>query len=192
MSVLTSFPLKSERGEVAALVQKTKRIAFAYTLGGRVTWNAMKCAFADIRSRCIELTAATARIPIQTPKKPTVSAVSANHSKNARLLTVSHCCNTPRPKISAMDVVVDATSGSASDSEKEMGLVTAPACRQPAYCDNHRMQKACMCSLATLLNEYSAKTMRDCGESFLASIQGRLGTFALRRLRRSLAKCQAC
>src|SRR5580704_3869131 len=73
-----------------------------------------------------------------------------------------------------------------------MGLVTAPACRQPAYCDNHRMQKACMCSLTTLLNQYSAKTMRDCGESFLPSIQGRLETLALRRLRRSLAKCQAC
>ena len=56
------------------------------------------------------------------------------------------------PKISARDVAVDATSDSASDSVKEMGLVTAPACRQPAYCDNHRMQKACMCSLAILLN----------------------------------------
>ena len=152
----------------------------------------MKCAFAAIRSRCIELTAATARIPIQTPKKPTVSAVSAKHSKNARPLTVSHGRNTPRPKTSAMDVAVDATSDSASDSVKEMGLVTAPACRQPACCGNHRMQKACMCSQATLLNQYSAKTLRDCGESFLASIRGRLGTFALRRLRRSLAKCQVC
>ncbi len=65
-------------------------VAYAYTLGGRVTWPAMKCAFAAIRSRCIELTAATAHIPIQTPKKPTVSAVSAKHSKNVELLTVSH------------------------------------------------------------------------------------------------------
>jgi hypothetical protein len=48
----------------------------------------MKFAFADIRGRCTELTAATARIPIQTPKKPTVSSVSAKHSKNAKLLTV--------------------------------------------------------------------------------------------------------
>jgi hypothetical protein len=63
---------------------------YAYTLDSRVTWSAMKCASADIRSRYTELTAATARIPIQTPKKPTVSAVSAEHSKNPRLLTVSH------------------------------------------------------------------------------------------------------
>jgi len=48
----------------------------------------MKFAFADIRSRCTELTAATAHIPIQTPKKPTVSSVSARRSKNAKLLTV--------------------------------------------------------------------------------------------------------
>ena len=47
----------------------------------------MKFAFADIRSRYTELTAATARIPIQTLKKPTVSTVSAKHSKNAKLLT---------------------------------------------------------------------------------------------------------
>ena len=50
----------------------------------------MKFAFAAIRSHCIELTAVTAGIPIQTPKKPTVSAVSAKHSKKAKLLTVSH------------------------------------------------------------------------------------------------------
>jgi hypothetical protein len=48
----------------------------------------MKFAFAVIRNRYTELTAATARIPIQTPKKPTVSSVSAKHSKNAKLLTV--------------------------------------------------------------------------------------------------------
>ena len=48
----------------------------------------MKFAFADIRSRYTELTAATARIPIQTPKKQTVSSVSAKNSKNAKLLTV--------------------------------------------------------------------------------------------------------
>ena len=50
----------------------------------------MKCAFADIRNRYTELTAATARARIQTPKKPTVSAVNARRSKNAKLLTVSH------------------------------------------------------------------------------------------------------
>jgi hypothetical protein len=48
----------------------------------------MKFVFAGIRSRCTELTAATARIPIQTPKKPTVSSVIAKHFKNAKLLTV--------------------------------------------------------------------------------------------------------
>ena len=47
----------------------------------------MKFAFAAIRSHCIELTAVTAGIPIQTPKKPTVSAVSAKHSKKAKLLS---------------------------------------------------------------------------------------------------------
>ena len=56
----------------------------------RVTWSAMKCAFADIRNPYTELMAATAHIPIQTPKKPTLSAVSAKHSKNVKLLTVSH------------------------------------------------------------------------------------------------------
>jgi hypothetical protein len=50
----------------------------------------MKFAFAAIRIRCIELTAVTAGIPIQTPKKPTESAVSAKHSKNAKQPTVSH------------------------------------------------------------------------------------------------------
>jgi hypothetical protein len=37
-------------------------------LGARITWSTMKFAFASIRSRCTELTAATARIPIQTHK----------------------------------------------------------------------------------------------------------------------------
>jgi hypothetical protein len=37
-------------------------------LGARITWSTMKFAFAGIRSRCTELTAATARIPIQTHK----------------------------------------------------------------------------------------------------------------------------
>jgi len=50
----------------------------------------MKCAFADIRNRYTELTAATARMPIQTPKKPTEFGASAKHSKNPKLLTVSH------------------------------------------------------------------------------------------------------
>jgi ribosomal protein L31 len=77
-----------------------------------------------------------------------------------------------RPQISARDVAADGTSDPASDSVKEMGLVNVPACCHPAYCDNHRMQRACMCSLAKLLKRYSAKTMRNCGESFLPSIQG--------------------
>ena len=41
----------------------------------RATWSTMKCALADIRNRYTKLTAATAHIPTQTPKKPTVSAV---------------------------------------------------------------------------------------------------------------------
>jgi hypothetical protein len=60
-------------------------------LGARVTWSATKFAFADIRSRCIEPTAAMAGGPIQTPKKPTAFGVSAKHSKSEKLLTpVSH------------------------------------------------------------------------------------------------------
>ncbi len=49
----------------------------------------MKFAFAAIRSHSTELTGATAGIPIQTLKKPTVSSVSAKHSKKPKLLTVS-------------------------------------------------------------------------------------------------------
>jgi len=49
----------------------------------------MKFASAVIRSRCTELMAATARTPIQNPKKPTVSSVGRKHSKNPKLLTVS-------------------------------------------------------------------------------------------------------
>jgi len=49
----------------------------------------MKFAFADIRSQCTELTAATARTPIQIRKKPTLSSACAGHFKNARLLTLS-------------------------------------------------------------------------------------------------------
>ena len=37
------------------------------------------------------------------------------------------------------------------------------------------MQEACMCSQATLLEQCSAKTTRDCDESFLPSIRGRSG-----------------
>jgi hypothetical protein len=62
------------------------RYPYAPTLDARVTWNAMKCAFADIRNRYTEL---TAHIPIQTPKKPTVSAVSAKHFKRKKLLTLA-------------------------------------------------------------------------------------------------------
>ena len=49
----------------------------------------MKCASADIRNRYTELTAATAHIQTQTPKKPTVSAVSAKHFKRKKLLTLA-------------------------------------------------------------------------------------------------------
>jgi hypothetical protein len=49
----------------------------------------MERAFADIRNRYTELMAVTARIPIQTPKKPTVSAVSAKHFKCKKLLTLA-------------------------------------------------------------------------------------------------------
>jgi hypothetical protein len=48
----------------------------------------MKCAYADIRSHCTELTAAMAGRPIQTRRKPTAFSVSAKHSKNAKLLTL--------------------------------------------------------------------------------------------------------
>jgi hypothetical protein len=65
------------------------RYLYAPTLEARVTWSAMECAFADIRNRYTELMAATAHIPIQTPKKPTVSAVSAKHFKRKKLLTLA-------------------------------------------------------------------------------------------------------
>jgi hypothetical protein len=47
----------------------------------------MKFAFADIRSRFTELTAATAGGLIQTPKRPSAFSVSAKHSKNEKPLT---------------------------------------------------------------------------------------------------------
>jgi hypothetical protein len=50
----------------------------------------MKCAFAAIRNRYTELTAAQARDRTQTPKKSTEFGASAKHSKNPKLLTVSH------------------------------------------------------------------------------------------------------
>ena len=60
-------------------------------LSVRVTWTATTFACADIRSRCIEPTAATDGGPIRTPKKPTAFGVSAKHSKSEKLLTpVSH------------------------------------------------------------------------------------------------------
>jgi hypothetical protein len=59
--------------------------------------------------------------------------------------------------------------------------VTAPAWCHQAYCDNYRrMQKARMCSRATLLKRYSAKTMCDCSESFLPSIFNDAGSARLR------------
>ena len=57
------------------------------TLGVRVTWSAMKCACADIRSHCTELTAVTVQSQTQTPRKPTAFSVSAKHSKSEKLLT---------------------------------------------------------------------------------------------------------
>jgi hypothetical protein len=51
----------------------------------------MKFSFAVIRSRCTELTAATARIPIRTPKKKTAFGASAKHSKRKKLLTARVC-----------------------------------------------------------------------------------------------------
>jgi hypothetical protein len=50
----------------------------------------MKCVFAAIRNRYIELMAARARSLIQTPKKTTGSGASAKYSKHPKLLTVSH------------------------------------------------------------------------------------------------------
>jgi hypothetical protein len=50
----------------------------------------MKCAFAAIRNRYTELTDARARDRTQTPKKLTEFGASAKHSKNPKLLTVSH------------------------------------------------------------------------------------------------------
>jgi hypothetical protein len=50
----------------------------------------MKCAFAAIRNRYTGLMAARARGLIQTPKKKTEFGASAKHSKNPKLLTVSH------------------------------------------------------------------------------------------------------
>jgi hypothetical protein len=49
----------------------------------------MKFAFADTRSRYTELTAATARYLIQTPKRPTAFSVSAKHSKKEKPLMPS-------------------------------------------------------------------------------------------------------
>ena len=57
------------------------------TLGARVMCSATKSAFAGIRSRYIELTAATAGGLIQTQKRPSGFSVSAKHSKNEKLLT---------------------------------------------------------------------------------------------------------
>jgi len=56
----------------------------------RVSWSETKCAFAGIRNRYTEHTAARARGPIQTPRKPIAFGASARHSKNPKLLTVSH------------------------------------------------------------------------------------------------------
>jgi len=47
----------------------------------------VKCAFAGIRNRYTRFTPALARVPIQTPKKPTAFGASAEHSKRRRLLT---------------------------------------------------------------------------------------------------------
>jgi hypothetical protein len=49
----------------------------------------MKFAFADIRSRYTELTAAQARGPIQTRKKTTAFGASAKHSMRKKLLTLA-------------------------------------------------------------------------------------------------------
>ena len=58
------------------------------TLGARVMCSATKSAFAGIRSRYIELTAATAGGLIQTLRKPNALAVSAKPSKWGKLLTL--------------------------------------------------------------------------------------------------------
>lgn len=60
-------------------------ISASMTLVTRVTWSAMKCASADIRSRFTERMAATGRSPIQTLKKPSAFSVSAKHSKRKKL-----------------------------------------------------------------------------------------------------------
>jgi hypothetical protein len=49
-----------------------------------------ECAFADIRNRYTELTAATARIPIQTPKKTDRVGCQQSIPSAKKLLTVSH------------------------------------------------------------------------------------------------------
>ena len=76
----------------AHVVEKTKsatQVAFACTLHLRVTWSAMKCAFADIRNRYTELMAARARDRTQTLKKLTPFGASAKHSKRKKLLTLA-------------------------------------------------------------------------------------------------------
>jgi hypothetical protein len=50
----------------------------------------MKCAFADIRNHYTELMAARAHGLIQTQKKTTEFGANAKHSKDPKLLTVSH------------------------------------------------------------------------------------------------------
>ena len=50
----------------------------------------MKCASADIRNHYIELMAARVHGLIQTQKKTTEFGANAKHSKNPKLLTVSH------------------------------------------------------------------------------------------------------
>jgi hypothetical protein len=89
-----AFSLWNEQGHGAlcAVVEKTKsatQVAFACTLDARVTWSAMKCAFADIRNRYTELTAARARDQTQTPKKLSPFGASAKHSKRKKLLTLA-------------------------------------------------------------------------------------------------------
>ena len=61
----------------------------AYTRRAGSLCNAMRYAFAGIRSRYTELTAATELYLIQTQKKTTVFSVNAKHSKSERLLTPS-------------------------------------------------------------------------------------------------------
>jgi hypothetical protein len=52
-----------------------------------VICSATRFAFADIRSRCTEVTAAMARGLIQTSKNPTASCAIAKHSKRKEPLT---------------------------------------------------------------------------------------------------------